>query len=146
MPTCVFRTAEVRRCITHALHSPRWKMGYTGEEPAVPALFFVHDDGVYLMSNGDPADLKSPGELSCYAAYAEGCDPDKDAEYYETARYLVGGDDFAETLPITKDWLRSCDEFEELHVVLTADQLATVFRKPYPKPAPRPLETSRGRA
>ena len=31
--------------------------------------------------------------------YAIGCHPEKDADWYETARGLVGGDDFVETLP-----------------------------------------------
>ena len=31
--------------------------------------------------------------------YAIGCHPEKDTDWYETARGLVGGDDFVETLP-----------------------------------------------
>jgi hypothetical protein len=40
---------------------------------------------------------KDEGRSFC--AYAIGCHPEKDADWYETARGLVGGDDFVETLP-----------------------------------------------
>ena len=33
------------------------------------------------------------------APYAIGCHPEKDADWYQTARGLVGGDGFVETLP-----------------------------------------------
>jgi hypothetical protein len=110
-------------------------MGWSGDEPT-PALFFVHDEGVYLMSNGEPGDLKSRSEIGLYAAYAEGCDPDlHEDDWWDTSRALVGGDDFAEVIPVTAEELRACDEFEELHVVLTAKKFGAVFRKPRRKAA-----------
>ena len=135
MPACVFKTAEVKRCIEHALKSTDWKMGWSKDAPA-PALFFVHDEGVYLMSNGEPGDLKNRSELGLYAAYADGCDPDlNEDDWWDTSRALVGGDDFAEVIPVTAEELRACDEFEELHVVLTAEKFGAVFRKPRRKAA-----------
>jgi hypothetical protein len=59
------------------------------------------------MSNGQPRDIvgadatdrkdaaKDEGRSFC--AYAS--HPEKDADWYETARGLVGGDDFVESLP-----------------------------------------------
>ena len=133
MQTCVFKTAEVRRCIEHALNSKNWKMGWSSEDPA-PALFFVHDEGVYLMSNGEPGDPKSRSEIGLYAAYAEGCDPDLNPDdWWDTSRVLVGGDDFAEVIPVTAEELLSCDEFEELHVIITAEKFGAEFCKPRKK-------------
>lgn len=135
MPTCIFKTAAIKRCIGHALKSSKWKPGISGENPG-PALFFVHDEGVYLISNGDPGDLKNKTEIGLYAAYAKGCDPElNESDWWETSRALVGGDDFAEIIPVSAADLRACDEFEELHVVLNATKFGAVFRKPRKKAA-----------
>ena len=106
----------------------RSNMGYSESAPG-PALFLVHDDGVYLMSNGDPGDLAGGDELGLYCAYAAGCDPDNDPNCWENGRSLVGGDDFAETVPITADWLKACDTCDELHVVVNADNIQVKFHK-----------------
>ena len=43
------------------------------------------------MSNG-----AGPAEDRPRPAYAAGCDPDRDPDWWDTGRDLVGGDDFAE--------------------------------------------------
>lgn len=116
MPKLYFDAAELRRVVEHSIASPQAKklVDYkfdkaTGEgEPvmadvAKPAVTLVHDQGVYLMSNGEPGDPLDPsaGEgkyFKRYVAYARGCHPQKDDDWHETARHLVGGDDFGETL------------------------------------------------
>ncbi len=59
---------------------------------AVPAdsdLLLVHDQGVYIMSMAQPVGQRT-------IVYAEGCNPDIDADWWERSRRLVGGDDFGE--------------------------------------------------
>lgn len=69
----------------------------------IPAgLHLVHDQGVYIMSNGSPRMIRPDSDVSSVVCYADECDPEKDEDWYETARVMVGGDDFAEHLPI--DW------------------------------------------
>jgi hypothetical protein len=51
MGTCVFKTGEVLRCVEHALLGTKWDMGWENKMTPGPALFFVHDQGVYVMSN-----------------------------------------------------------------------------------------------
>lgn len=55
-------------------------------------VMLVKDHGLYLMSNisGKPSPL----------AYAAGCNPDTDEDYYENSRQIAGGDDFCEYLPL----------------------------------------------
>ncbi len=65
-----------------------------------PQLFLVKDQGCYLMSAGDPGLEKSPGSDSHVVAYALGCDPDMDADWYDTCHEKCGGDDFSEALPV----------------------------------------------
>jgi hypothetical protein len=129
MTICVFKTADLKRCVEHALNSKEWRMGYApvdDENPAGPGLFLVHDQGVYLMSNGEPGDaLKHT--LGLYVAYAEGCHPDKNEDWWDTSRALVGGDDFAEIIKIDSSWLAACDENDELHVAVTPTEFLTRF-------------------
>jgi hypothetical protein len=126
MGLCKFKTSEIKRCIQHALNSTKWSMGWCEDAPS-PAIFFVHDHGVYIMSNGEPKD-KDGEETN--VAYAKGCDPKKDEDYYEEARHLVGGDDFAETIPVTADTLNRCDLYEEFHIKVLKTKMEMIFVKP----------------
>jgi len=135
MGTCVFKTSDIRRCIEHASRSPNWEMGYSeGVATPVPAMLFVHDQGVYIMSNGVPRDAKDPANPGggSYVAYAEGCNPSIGTfdEWYGLSRELVGGDDFVEVLEIKPDYLDMCNEFTEMHIDVTSTSIAMLFAKP----------------
>lgn len=127
MGVCKFKTSEIKRCVQHALNSTKWGMGWSEDKPQ-PAIIFVHDQGIYCMSNGDPRDMVD--EKSAFCAYAKGCDPKKDEDFYEEARCLVGGDDFAETLKINPDWLARCDQYEEMSIRVNTKSMSITFTKP----------------
>lgn len=127
MGVCKFKTSEVRRCVEHALQSKEWRMGYSEKSPQ-PAILFVHDDGVYCMSNGLPGDVVS--EKCVFRAFAKGCDPNKDEDFYEEARFLVGGDDFGETFVVNPEWIKMCDLYEEMHVRVNTKSMSLTFKKP----------------
>ena len=78
-----------------------------GEERlAPPCLWLVKDAGVYLMSPGIHPEAR-PGDRSARApvAYAVGFDPTRDDRMavWDRARDAVGGDDFAEAVPL--EWV-----------------------------------------
>ena len=131
MGTCIFKTSELKRCIEHALASTQWRKTYSDEGKG-PGLWFVHDSGVYLMSNGFPIDKREASEddKSSYVVYAEGCHPGIDDGSWEYARSLVGGDDFGECIPIDDGWSVACDLHEEFHVKVAADSLTMTWAKP----------------
>lgn len=86
-----------------------------------PALHFVHDQGLYVMSNGRPNLPQSdPGRV----IYAEGFDPSKEDfdDWWEGARAIVGGDDFVEPLTLSKD------QIDASHAILDGRLNATSFR------------------
>ena len=64
-------------------------------------LMLVHDQGLYLMVFGiqDPAD-----QSKALCVYAEGCDPQKDEDWWDAARAICGGDDFGEELNAREVW------------------------------------------
>lgn len=132
MGTLRFRTADLTPLVEHALAAKEHDAAFKEPAPAGPALWLVHDHGVYLMSNGLPRLEGDNGRSR--VVFAEGCDPGKDSAWWETSDALVGGDDFAEVLD--ESWLRQTraarDAGEEtLSIALTADAVALV------RPAPR---------
>lgn len=75
--------------LKHSLHAKKHKIVYGIEGTAVPGLWLVKDEGVYLMSNGDPGLLKSKKKGSPNRVlYAEGHGPET----------FMGGDDYVELL------------------------------------------------
>jgi len=140
MGVCSFDTTDLRRLIGDAKAATEFDMGYendtdealaelglppiTNRTPAGPAILFVHDSGVYLMSNnrmrGQPV------------AYAEGCNPNIGAfdDWYQTSRELVGGDDFVEILPIQDDWLPNCALYSKFLIHVNAATLDYSFSTP----------------
>jgi hypothetical protein len=104
MSKLIFKANDVRRVIEHTLAAPEQRpISYSTDPVKEVAVVLVHDDGVYLMSNGKPGDLLDPskGEVigsTHFVAYAQGCDPNKNKDWIDISRALVGGDDFAQTL------------------------------------------------
>lgn len=115
MTELIFKAADLLRVVEHSLAAPTQAeqlVDYRDGQPVTapveaPAVVLVHDEGIYIMSNGEPADpLEGKGEgrfFKRYVAYAQGCDPRTDSGWYDTSRMLVGGDDFGETLPWAAD-------------------------------------------
>ena len=158
MGICRFKTSELKPLIEHAKAAAEYDMGYenmtdeeciaaglptiTNRTPRGPALLFVHDQGVYLMSNGIPRFRpENPAQdvNSCHVAYAEGCNPNigEFDDWYGTSRELVGGDDFVEILPIHDYWLDDCDVFETFEIDANSSSISYGFTDPRPT-APSP--------
>ena len=129
MTKLTFKADEIRPLIEHARRCSKHRMTYDqlldacggdfdradrlsdeerAELPDVgPGLFLVRNEGIYLMSNGEPADMikvsapNGSGETDgCRVAYAKGFDPyaEDRMDVWDRARDAVGGDDFSEPL------------------------------------------------
>jgi len=158
MGICRFKTSELKPLIEHAMAAAEFDMGYenmtdeecaaaglppiTNRTPRGPALLFVHDQGVYLMSNGEPRLLTEDGNTN-RVIYAEGCDPNVGEfdDWYGMSRELVGGDDFVEILPIHDYWLGDCDLFETFEINTTGASISYGFVDPRPTAPPPAQET-----
>lgn len=87
-----FPALEVAKAMAHARSAQEnWATYGVGE--AGPQLWWVKDDGVYVMSNGRPRD---DGEAVVYAVGYHRTD----AGVWERARAVCGGDDFAEPIDL----------------------------------------------
>jgi hypothetical protein len=111
MKQLIFEADDVRRVIEHSINASTQQGKTIGHDPktgkaitepvSAPAVLLVHDEGLYLMSNGEPRDIVSG--VRSFVAYARGCHPFRDLEWRTNARELVGGDDFSLCLPWALD-------------------------------------------
>lgn len=95
-----FPLRDVLAVANHAIaatdHKPSFRDCENGTTPT-PALWFVGDDGLYVMSNGLPGQPHPDGGDRLLVVYADG---------YTTAMSKhdvadeIGGDDFCEPLPL----------------------------------------------
>lgn len=124
MTRLVFDIEQVAGLADHARNAPRNRMDFAqraeiygeddswtpqpGEEDvARPAIWLVKDEGIYLMSTGiypEGHERALPGGRMA-VAYAVGFDPRRDdrLDVWDRARDAVGGDDFADPLPL--EWV-----------------------------------------
>jgi hypothetical protein len=101
MTTLRFNCDHVRRLVDHAKAAPKHRRGWGDRGKARPCLILVHDEGIYLMSNGEPGLMLADAEKGHDVAYARGFNPHVDgAGVWDAARDAVGGDDFAEYLDV----------------------------------------------
>jgi hypothetical protein len=63
-------------------------------------FFLAKDQGLYIGQNTGDSGTKT---FEKYIAYAMGCNPDLDEEWYEESCVIGGGDDFGDYLPV--QWL-----------------------------------------
>ncbi|MFG1648376.1 DUF3085 domain-containing protein [Micromonospora sp. NPDC049275] len=86
----------------HAVAAAERVPSFTEREAGTPcpgALEWVHDQGVYLISNGMPR-LNDPDQPDAnLTVYADGWNPDTDDHRYDPD---LGGDDFVEHLHLTE--------------------------------------------
>lgn len=102
MAQLIFDGPQVLDLLAHAAASTKHSAPYgLGRDPG-PGLFLVHDDGVYLMSNGQPMQPKENGESGAKVIYAKGYEPprlikdeDRNDQYFKIVA-AVGGEDFVE--------------------------------------------------
>jgi hypothetical protein len=99
--TLKFAVPDVWRVVEHARAAPTQR-GYYGKV-LPPSVMFVKDEGIYLMSNGDPQDIVQTTPLSLFVAYADGYDPRTSTDrgdLWHRCKDAVGGDDFSEPLQL----------------------------------------------
>jgi hypothetical protein len=140
MSRFVFDGAGVLDLLEHAKAAPKTTSPYGMTEDPGPGLFLVKDDGIYVMSNGEP---HLPGtESRNKVIYARGYEPlprsasvEDRMAFVDKVRAAAGGDDFAEFVPA-----KSLEKLERdglLEINLTSSKMTiSVIRKLPEKPEP----------
>lgn len=98
-----FNAKDVLDLVEHAKSAPGNRAFYG--QKTFKCLMLVHDDGVYLMSGGEPhmpsRKEGAPPEYR-HVVYAKGLDPATNPNCWEDARAAVGGDDFGDRIPLSQ--------------------------------------------
>lgn len=123
MKTLIFDLAEVSANLRHSMACTQWKQTY-GETTQRVGLWWVKDEGTYLMSNGIGEDTRPP------VAYARGLGADAD---WDTVQEYCGGDDFAQFIDIGDIPYLVCGQNIKgtVHITFNADRfMVSVHLKP----------------
>lgn len=129
MAKLVFSAPEVRRIIEYGRGKKHPTEQYGTPIRAKEFIYLVHDEGVYIMSGAEERFLTidDAGKPKSIVAYAKGCSP-KDPDYWDVSRDLVGGDDFAEIIPIGNIPIPA--SAIKLHIDLTETQIKVQVEVP----------------
>jgi hypothetical protein len=130
----VFKGSEIRKLLDDSKGATFRTIPYVGNRKDVPVgLILVKDDGVYLISN---AVTKEPPSKTGLIAYAKGYDApskldrlDARGEQYSKIREAVGGDDFAEPIPISPSTSKLIVDGMDFIVYLSANQVSIQIRR-----------------
>ena len=149
MGRLIFSAAALRPMLAHSRASNQESI--YGKVVNHPSLVLVHDQGVYLMSNGTPRQKNPKAETDkheppCLVTYARGCHPRNDPDWYDTSRDLVGGDDFAEPILCADLDVAVNPECESMVIDVGSDniEITAVLRNRRvrnPAPAAKPAKT-----
>lgn len=107
MTTLTFRPCkELKELAQITLKCTQFKLPYEDKYTKEKGMYFVKDEGIYLMNAYKKSNLVSSYTKKNRAIYAFGYNPKTNEDYYEDCRYAVGGDDFAEFIPFSKEQLQ----------------------------------------
>jgi hypothetical protein len=136
----VFEGTAVLELLAHANAASKHTSPYGLTPNPGPGLMLVKDDGIYLMSNGEPA---LPGTVTVNrVVYARGYEAlpatasmEERMARYDKVRDAAGGDDFAELLP-AKSFVRLAAN-GKVEIELTADRMSISIIGPPVRPPTR---------
>jgi len=137
----VFKGSEVRKLIDDSANATERTQPYVGVVKNLGVgLILVKDDGIYLLSNAKCEPGKEPSATGLIA-YAKGyeapsrlrsngaSDDEAWGRQYEKIRDAVGGDDFAEAMPIAASTGMLIQDGMDFIVYLTADKISIQIRR-----------------
>ena len=84
----------------NTLAKGKFRVPYTKKTTKQKGFYFVKDEGIYVMNGYANKDNEDN-----LVVYALGYDPHKDDDVWERSRRAVGGDDFAESIPLSDEQL-----------------------------------------
>jgi hypothetical protein len=95
---------------------------YSKETTKDYGLHLVKDDGIYLMAGTVKSDKLD--ERKCHVIYAQGYSP-KTKDLWNKCCDAVGGDDFAEWIPLTKTMVEALEKNGHMKIKFTPSEITT---------------------
>ena len=121
MTTLTFKSKEFPRMLEFMRNHNR-KIPYAKGTTKDFGLHLVKDDGIYLMAGTFESDKLD--EKRCHVIYAQGYSP-KTKDLWEKCREAVGGDDFAEWIPLNNELIEGLEKNGHMKIKFTPSEITT---------------------
>ena len=123
MTMLTFKSKEFSRMMGFMRNNDRAIPNGTGGEPTKDfGLHLVKDDGIYLMAGTFKSDKLD--ERKCHVIYAQGYSL-KTKDLWDKCREAVGGDDFAEWIPLSKEMVEALEKNGHMKIKFTPSERTT---------------------
>ena len=122
MTTLTFKSKEFSRMMEFMRENER-TIPYSKETTKDYGLHLVKDEGIYLMAGTVQSDWIQHLE-KCHVIYAQGFSP-KTKDLWEKCREAVGGDDFAEWIPLNKEMVEALEKNGHMKIKFTPSEITT---------------------
>ena len=118
----LYHFTDVKALAEATMKATEFRVPYEGDKTTKDISFWlVKDQGVYVMPSFKMPEGQTPsGEGLVF--YAEGHNPDKDA----VEDWWVGGDDYAETIPLNKEMLAKLASGGDLKIKITQSYIEVI--------------------
>ena len=121
MTTLTFKSKEFPLMLEFMRNHNR-KIPYAKGTTKDFGLHLVKDDGIYLMAGTFESDKLD--EKRCHVIYAQGYSP-KTKDLWEKCREAVGGDDFAEWIPLNEAMVKALEQNGHMKIEFTPSEITT---------------------
>lgn len=120
MTMLTFKSKEFPRMLEFMRNNDR-KIPYSKGTTKDFGLHLVKDSGIYLMAGTVQADWMEHLK-TCHVIYAQGYSP-KTKDLWEKCRDAVGGDDFAEWIPLSNSMVNMLAKNGHMKIKITPQQV-----------------------
>jgi len=112
----VFKNSKMLRELAKgSINSSKFFIPYTGKSTKKKSFTFVKDEGIYIMNSYYNKNEKNK------VIYAKGYNPKTNDNCWDDCRYVLGGDDFAESLPIKDEMLTNIINGGDFYLEISDD-------------------------
>ena len=119
MAKLVFRNSKTLQSLAKkTLAKKEFKVPYEDKYTEQRSFFLVKDEGIYVMNC-----YKNKDHKKNLVVYASGFNPKTNARCWDDCVDAVGGDDFAESIPLSDEMLTRICEGKSLKVNLTETEI-----------------------
>ena len=124
MSTLNFKSNKTLKSLARkTLFSKEFKIAYRDQTTIEKSFWLVKDDGIYVMNcyvkNGKREKVNQ-------VIYASGFNPKTNDDVWEDSRDAVGGDDFAENIPLDYSQLNRLRDGGNLTIKITEKSLEVI--------------------
>ena len=133
MSTLNFKSNKTLKSLARkTLFSKEFKIAYRDQTTIEKSFWLVKDDGIYVMNcyvKNDFFDAIKPNgkrEKVNQVIYASGFNPKTNDDVWEDSRDAVGGDDFAENIPLDYSQLNRLRNGGNLTIKVTEESLEII--------------------